>query len=574
MQVKIGKLLAVDLHALSNQTLDRYGIDIRKVTLYNKASTSVDLDEISDDLSKELLALAQASKAHGAKALVYYINQHLKANEELRKGSKKGFDNLVIYKLEHFVTYLKRRMQGEKRHVLYVYDKSRGVTFCSYLFRVKYHPPEHHRDWVEAEKVTFTLAWKEFNKVEMENFVLRRDDVYRKNITEVLKIRGMGFPNEADDKAYFASVEKFEQIADKVGAQFLASGSGTTNVDDDEDQKNYWWWRKAVDSIVLDREGEPSSVVIDVFKEGDKDDDDDDENVHKVDMTWWRNNAFEDDPVDPDADPDVLPVHPMLVVFALKKQSRLRVHVDQLEPYVYDDSMGDKLILPDESTKLVRTLLAYDGGFQDIVKNKGGGAIVLCTGIAGTGKTLTAEVYAEVMHRPLYTVQCSQLGVNPEELEKQILQIFARSERWGAILLLDEADVYIRERGNDLQQNAVVGVFLRVLEYYHGVLFMTTNREKDIDDAIASRCIARISYTIPESEEKLGDTWRVLAEVQGFTVSEATITKLARSYNKLTGRDIKNLLKLVKLLDGTDKPLNVKSIEFVKQFKPTRGIYD
>ena len=38
--------------------------------------------------------------------------------------------------------------------------------------------------------------------------------------------------------------------------------------------------------------------------------------------------------------------------------------------------------------------------------------------------------------------------------------------------------------------NAVVGVFLRVLEYFNGLLFLTTNRIDDIDEAIVSRCIA------------------------------------------------------------------------------------
>lgn len=573
MQLKIGKELLRDLDGRSNHNLERWNIDARQVTVYGKSSVSIDLDEMSDDLVKEFQKLVEPSKAHGAKGMIFHIKQHLKANEELRKGNKQGFDRLAIYKLEHLATYLKRRLQAEKKHRVYVYDSKRGVTFCSYIYRVRYNPAEHRRDYTIPEYVTFTLAWKEFGELQTETYTFHREEVYRKNIVEVLRGRNISFPNKADDEAYEASVAKFESIVTRIGMQHLASGAGTDDVDESSDRR--WWWRSA-DNIILDREGEPSNVVVDVFSEDDKEEDDRHSSRHgkEVDLTWWRINAFEDDPVDPESPDDELPVHPMLVIFALKKQVRLRVHVEQLEEYVYDDSMGDKLILPDESTKLVRTLLAYDGGFQDIVKNKGGGAIVLCTGIAGTGKTLTAEVYAEVMHRPLYTVQCSQLGVDPEQLEKELLKIFSRSERWGAILLLDEADVYIRERGNDLQQNAVVGVFLRVLEYYHGVLFMTTNREKDIDDAIASRCIARISYTVPESEEKLADIWRVLAEVQGFTYTEATIKKLARSYNKLTGRDIKNLLKLVKLTDGTDQPLSIKTIEFVKQFKPTRGVYD
>ena len=98
------------------------------------------------------------------------------------------------------------------------------------------------------------------------------------------------------------------------------------------------------------------------------------------------------------------------------------------------------------------------------------------------------------MQRPLYSVQCSQLGLEPADLERELLKIFTRAARWNAILLLDEADVYIHRRGSDIQQNAIVGVFLRVLEYYSGVMFLTTNRAELVDDAIASRCLARIDY--------------------------------------------------------------------------------
>ena len=44
-----------------------------------------------------------------------------------------------------------------------------------------------------------------------------------------------------------------------------------------------------------------------------------------------------------------------------------------------------------------------------------------------------------------------------------------RAQRWGAVMLIDEADVYIKRRDDDITMNAVVGVFLRVLEYFNGL---------------------------------------------------------------------------------------------------------
>lgn len=46
-----------------------------------------------------------------------------------------------------------------------------------------------------------------------------------------------------------------------------------------------------------------------------------------------------------------------------------------------------------------------------------------------------------------------------------------------AVVLLDEADVFLEERDvRDLNRNALVSVFLRALEYYEGILILTSNR--------------------------------------------------------------------------------------------------
>jgi len=104
---------------------------------------------------------------------------------------------------------------------------------------------------------------------------------------------------------------------------------------------------------------------------------------------------------------------------------------------------------------------------DDIVEGKSGGTTVLCAGPAGVGKTLTAEVYSEIIKRPLYRVHSGQLGLNVSEMEKALKDTLIRAQRWGAVMLIDEADVYIRRRNDSLSSNAVVGVFLRVLEYFN-----------------------------------------------------------------------------------------------------------
>ncbi len=264
-----------------------------------------------------------------------------------------------------------------------------------------------------------------------------------------------------------------------------------------------------------------------------------------------------------------LPLHPYIGCFDLTRHDYVNVHVRNLRLYEFDKRIDEKLVLPKESKELVTVLIENaQGQFEDIIKGKAGGSIVLCAGKPGTGKTLTAEVYAEYMGRPLYTVQCSQLGIEVDDLEKELRKTMRRAMRWGAILLIDEADVYIHERGSDVNQNAIVGVFLRVLEYYNGVLFMTTNRDGDIDDAISSRATAKLVYKNPTPEDQL-KLWFILSKGCKVPLPAATINAIVEKHPDLTGRDIKNLLKLSVMLASSrkEKEITLELVSYVRQFK-------
>jgi hypothetical protein len=50
------------------------------------------------------------------------------------------------------------------------------------------------------------------------------------------------------------------------------------------------------------------------------------------------------------------------------------------------------------------------------------------------------------------------LGTNSDALGEESSISSAYATRWRAILLIDEVDVYIHERGTDVHQNANVGV--------------------------------------------------------------------------------------------------------------------
>ncbi len=243
-----------------------------------------------------------------------------------------------------------------------------------------------------------------------------------------------------------------------------------------------------------------------------------------------------------------IPIHCYLRMFHLEQHENCWVHVQNLEEYQYRPELKDKLVLPEDHRRLVDILTANsDMLVDDIIEGKSGGTTILCMGAAGLGKTLTAEVYSEVAGKPLYRVHSGQLGTSAESVEAALSTILRRAERWDAILLMDEADVYIRRRDNDLEHNAIVSEFLRTLEYFDGLLFLTTNRVDDVDDAILSRCIAVIRYEMPPREDAIR-LWKSLSEQFQVKLSDSMIADLVRDFPYSTGRDIKELLKLTSRL--------------------------
>jgi SpoVK/Ycf46/Vps4 family AAA+-type ATPase len=129
-------------------------------------------------------------------------------------------------------------------------------------------------------------------------------------------------------------------------------------------------------------------------------------------------------------------------------------------------------------------------------------------------------------------------------METALKDVLQRAQRWGAVLLIDEADVYIKKRDDNLTMNAVVGVFLPVLEYFDGLLFLTTNRVDDIDEAIVSRCIALIRYHPPDAAAR-ARIWGVMGEQFALALAPGMPQMLADLFPAATGRDIKGLAKLV-----------------------------
>ena len=117
------------------------------------------------------------------------------------------------------------------------------------------------------------------------------------------------------------------------------------------------------------------------------------------------------------------------------------------------------------------------------------------------------------------------MGVTASEVEKKFNLFFELGERWGAVVLMDEADIYLEQRSSEnLERNSLVSginsctcklrhswqvgtVFLRSLEYFRGILFLTTNRVGSFDDAFISRIHVALHYK-KLSEEYRAKIWK------------------------------------------------------------------
>jgi SpoVK/Ycf46/Vps4 family AAA+-type ATPase len=166
--------------------------------------------------------------------------------------------------------------------------------------------------------------------------------------------------------------------------------------------------------------------------------------------------------------------------------------VTNLEKLNWNEGIFESLVMPEKQRSLMYQLIKSHGtqssGFDDFVKDKGRGLVGLLLGSPGLGKTLTAEAIAEAAHLPLFTISSGYLGQKAAEINQNLHIFLELATRWKAVLLLDEADVFLSKRSTgDLERNSIVSVFLRELEYYTGILILTTNRAHTIDEAFQSK---------------------------------------------------------------------------------------
>ena len=137
-------------------------------------------------------------------------------------------------------------------------------------------------------------------------------------------------------------------------------------------------------------------------------------------------------------------------------------------------------------------------------------------------------------------VCAGDLGNDPEHLEHRLSEVTSLAHKWKAVILLDEADVYLEQRSTqDIRRNGLVSVFLRHLEYFQGIMFLTTNRVTTFDDAFQSRIHFSMKFDdlSPRAKKKIWNNFLEQIPPAEKNVEDEEVESLSRK--NVNGRQVR-----------------------------------
>ena len=255
-----------------------------------------------------------------------------------------------------------------------------------------------------------------------------------------------------------------------------------------------------------------------------------------------------DQPPD-DQFPFLMPSH--IKGFNLRRKKWFELAADRITDVTWNRETFQNLVIEHKEKDLIRALVSSQLESErstDLISGKGNGLILLLHGSPGTGKTLTAESVVEIAEKPLYRVTCGDVGTTPKEVESYLESVLHLGKIWGCVVLLDDADVFLEQRSlDDLQRNALVSVFLRALEYYDGILILTSNRVGTFDEAFRSRIQLALHYPNLGPQQRLRIWQTFIARLEFLDEESIDIKDLQDNLHllkeeKLNGRQIRNII--------------------------------
>jgi hypothetical protein len=248
----------------------------------------------------------------------------------------------------------------------------------------------------------------------------------------------------------------------------------------------------------------------------------------------------------------------------LSSKTWVEMKVLDLQDICFAKDAFGKVVMDEAKKKVLMDCITHKPSqTSDMIKGKGAGMMILLSGPPGVGKTLLAEATAERLQVPLYAITSGQLGSNQATIETRLKTALGLVSSWGAVMLIDEADVFLQARDNtNIERNAIVCTFLQSLEYHNSIVFLTTNRVSDFDEAMYSRLPMHIRYVDMDRDTRMG-TWKNLAPeffAREETKQDTKVVVVDSDKEldalfdiALNGREIRNMIHLGKSLAAAAK---------------------
>lgn len=126
-------------------------------------------------------------------------------------------------------------------------------------------------------------------------------------------------------------------------------------------------------------------------------------------------------------------------------------------------------------------------------------------GVPGSGKSSLARHLADAVSQPLLVKRASDLlGKYVGESERAIASMFKEAEQTGSVLLLDEADSFLRTREGARMswEVTLVNELLQQMEIFNGIFVCTTNLLETVDQAALRRFTFKVRFDSLSSTQR------------------------------------------------------------------------
>jgi len=174
-------------------------------------------------------------------------------------------------------------------------------------------------------------------------------------------------------------------------------------------------------------------------------------------------------------------------------------------------------------------------------------------GPPGTGKTALAAHLAQHLDLALLEYRASDLlGMYVGQTEKNVAKMFARAKSNKSVLLIDEADSFLRDRkGADRSWEAtLVNEMLTQIEHHEGIVVCTTNMLDQLDPAALRRFDVKVEFTWLTRVQAR----KLFCVATGAPVDDAAVESSLAALRTLTPGDFASVLRRLRIMGTTPTP--------------------